>query len=100
MPVSLSDILAIIFGITTAILGLGQIIVTCLIRQSRRRSGNAYFYRKVYSIFELTLWNQIDTENGSDIYRTHVNIPSHEGIIRVLELWSRLGHVQEHEYPD
>lgn len=46
--VSLSDILAIIFGITTAILGLGQIVVTYLIRQGRRRSGSAYFHRKVY----------------------------------------------------
>jgi len=50
--VSLSDILAIIFGITTAILGLGQIVVTCLIRQSRRRSGNPYFHRMVYNIFK------------------------------------------------
>jgi hypothetical protein len=41
-----------------------------------------------------------DTENGTDLYRTHVNVPSHEGIIKLLELWSRLGPVQESERPD
>jgi hypothetical protein len=36
---SLSDILAVVFGVMTAVLGIGQIIVTCLIRRGRRPLG-------------------------------------------------------------
>lgn len=42
----------------------------------------------------------IDAENGSNIYRTTKRVAGHEGVIRLLELWSMLGHVPDHERPD
>lgn len=41
-----------------------------------------------------------DTEDGSDMSRRQVNVPSHEGIIKVLELWSRIIKVDERERVD
>jgi hypothetical protein len=53
-----------------------------------------------FTIAKLKHLYAIDTESGGDIYRPQTSVPSHEGIIKVLELWSRISNVHESERID
>lgn len=109
---SLSDILAIVFGITTAILGIGQIIVTTVARRNPRHSGKRLsltaksFFSKstTMSLFDWADGSRYaDLEMARDLQPTHqppTTVRHHEGIIRLLELWSRLVDSRENERMD
>ncbi len=57
-------------------------------------------YAQFFWVIGLICIHSLDTEDGIALSRSPANVPSDEGIIKVLELWSRIVNVDARERID